>query len=91
MKGDASRKPLTDTSSTAAAVQVELLRAMPASRKVGLVEDANRTSRCLALAGIALRFPQASTAERHRLLMDLVLGRTLAERVYGPCPVIRER
>lgn len=80
-----------DTSPSAAAVQVELLRAMPASRKARLVEDANRTSRRLALAGIALRFPQASAAERQRLLMDLVLGPELAERAYGPLPVIKER
>ena len=64
---------------------------MPASRKVRLVEDANRTSRVLALAGIALRFPQASAVERQRLLMDLVLGRELAKRVYGPLPVTLER
>lgn len=57
---------------------------MPASRKVGLVEDANRTARRLALAGIGLRFPDASEQERVRRLMDILLGADLAARVYGP-------
>lgn len=75
---------LTDTSAEAAEVQLRVLRAMPASRKVGLVEDANRTARGLALAGIDLRFPGASDAQRVRLLMDLVLGEELAVRAFGP-------
>ena len=69
---------VTDTSSEAAEVQRRLLRAMPPSRKVSLVEDANRTARRLALAGIELRLPRASAAQRFRLLMDLVLGEELA-------------
>lgn len=73
-----------DTSAAAADVQVQVLRAMPASRKIDLVEDANRTARRLALAGIGLRFADASQEERVRLLMDIVLGAELAERVYGP-------
>jgi hypothetical protein len=76
--------PVNDTSDAAAEVQIRLLRAMPASRKVELVEDANRTARRLALAGIGLRFPEASEEERVRLLMDILLGADLAVRVYGP-------
>jgi len=75
---------VNDTSDVAAEIQIRLLRAMPASRKVGLVEDANRTARRLALAGIGLRFPDASDEERIRLLMDILLGAELAMRVYGP-------
>jgi hypothetical protein len=75
---------VNDTSDAAAEVQVQVLRAMPAARKVALVEDANRTARRLALAGIGLRFPDASLERRLRLLMDIVLGADLAERVYGP-------
>ena len=75
---------MNDTSEAVAEVQVQVLRAMPASRKIGLVEDANRTARRLALAGIGLRFADASHEERVRLLMDIVLGAELAERVYGP-------
>jgi hypothetical protein len=79
-----SSRPLTDTSSDAAAVQFRILREMPAWRKVQLVEDANRTARRLALAGISLRHPDASETERVRLLLDLVLGDSLAAEVYGP-------
>jgi len=53
-------------------------------RKISLVEDANRTARRLALAGIELRFPGVSPEERLRLLMDVVLGEELAARLYGP-------
>jgi hypothetical protein len=75
---------VNDTSEAAAAFQIGVLRAMPAARKIALVEDANRTARRLAMAGIALRFPEASPEQRVRLLMDIVLGEVLAERVYGP-------
>ena len=84
MKTVARTPPVDDTSHAAAEVQARVLRAMPASRKIALVEDANRTARRLALAGIALRYPTASPEERVRLLMDIVLGADLAERVYGP-------
>lgn len=91
MKVHAALPSLTDTSGAAAEVQIRVLRGMPAWRKVSLVEDANRTARCLALAGIGLRFPGASREERIRLLMDLLLGRELADRVYGARPKIPER
>lgn len=73
-----------DTSDVAAEIQIRLLRAMLPSRKVGLVEDANRAARQLALAGIGLRFPEATEEERVRMLMDILLGAELAKRVYGP-------
>lgn len=75
---------MQDTSDDAKRVRYGLLRAMDPARKIELVEDANRTARRLALAGIEIRNPEASPAERVRLLMDLVLGRDLAARVYGP-------
>jgi hypothetical protein len=77
---------VTDTTADAAAVQFRVLREMPASRKLALVDDASRTARLLALAGITLRFPDSTPEQRNRLLMDLLLGRELAERVYGPAP-----
>ena len=82
---------VNDTSADAAEVQTQLLRAMPPRRKIGLVEDANRTARRLALAGIELRHPGASTEQRVRLLMDVMLGDELAARVYGPRLGIPER
>ena len=74
----------SDTSPEAAEAQLRVFRAMSPARKIALVEDANRTARRLALAGIELRFPHASESERFRLLMDLILGKELAARVYGP-------
>jgi hypothetical protein len=74
----------SDTSLDAQEVQYRVLRAMSPARKVALVEDANRTGRRLAMAGIALRHPEASPEERVRILMDVVLGPQLAADVYGP-------
>ncbi len=75
---------VSDTSTEAAEVQHRVLRGMAPGRKISLVEDANRTARRLALAGIDLRFPGVSPEQRVRLLMDVVLGEKLAARVYGP-------
>ncbi len=91
VKPKGAHQAASDTSPDAAAVQIRVLREMPATRKVSLVEDANRTARHLALAGIALRYPDASEALRFRLLMDLVLGEELAARAYGPRPEIAGR
>ena len=77
-------RSVNDTSDDAAEARHRVLRAMPPSRKVALVEDANRTARRLALAGIQLRFPGASDEERSRLLIDLLLGEELAVRAFGP-------
>jgi len=60
------------------------MRAMSPSRKIALVEDANRTARRLALAGIQLRCPDASDEERSRLLIELFLGEELAGQAFGP-------
>ena len=53
-------------------------------------ERANRTARRLALAGIQLRFPDASDEERSRLLIELLLGEELAERAFDPKGPARE-
>jgi hypothetical protein len=73
-----------DTSSDAEAVQVEIYRRMTARRKLELVEEANRTTRDLALAGLRSRHPEAGPEELFRRLMDLMLGEELAAEVYGP-------
>jgi len=91
MKVKPAARSLTDTARATAAVQIQVLRGMSPRRKVGLVEDANRTARCLALAGIGLRYPGSSQEERIRLLMNLLLGQELAGRVYGPGPTGPDR
>lgn len=67
-------------------MQCRVLREMSPARKIELVEDANRTARRLAMAGIRLRYPDATPEQQFRLLMDIVLGEELAARVYGPRP-----
>lgn len=84
IRRDSQIAGVNDTSVEAAELQSQVLRAMPPSRKISLVEDANRTARQLALAGIKLRFPTAAPEQTVRLLMDLILGDELAARVYGP-------
>lgn len=74
----------SDTSPEAARVQREIYREMTAGRKLELVEDANRTARVLALAGLAQRYPEDPPERLHRRLFDLVLGPELARRAYGP-------
>ena len=75
-----------DTDPEAERIQIEIFRRMPAWRKVQLVEDANRTARQLALAGLRQRHPEAGPEEVHRRLMGLFLGEELATEVYGPLP-----
>jgi hypothetical protein len=77
---------LSDTSLEAAAVQIDIYRRMTPQRKLEIVEDANRTSRLLALAGLRQRFPDASAEELHLRLFHLVLGTELATAVYGSLP-----
>jgi hypothetical protein len=73
-----------DTSAEAEAVQLEILRQMPAWRKVRTVNDQNRTVRLLALAGLRSRYSSAGPDELHRRLMSLLLGEQTAARVFGP-------
>jgi len=75
-----------DTSPEAEAKQLEILRAMPPWRKLQLVNEAIKTSRALARAGLRDRHPDADEEEIQRRLFDLLLGEELAERVYGPPP-----
>lgn len=80
-----SRRTLSrDTTPEAEAVQIEIYRRMSPGRKLALVEEANRTARALALAGLRQRYPDADGTELFRRLMDLTLGRELAAEVYGP-------
>jgi len=54
------REALSDTDPSSELVRIRILREMSPRRKVELVEDANRTSRLLALAGIRARHPELS-------------------------------
>ena len=74
----------SDTRPEAKRVQIELLRQAPPWRKLEMLGQLNQTARTLALSGLRQRYPRASSEQLRRHLADLLLGPTLAERVYGP-------
>ena len=67
-------------------VLIDLLRRMPAWRKLELVGQLNRMADTLALSGLRQRYPDASPEELRRRLAELRLGPELAARVYSPGP-----
>jgi hypothetical protein len=73
-----------DTDLETERVLVEIMRALPAWKKLALLDDACSTARALALAGLRARHPQATDAVLHRMLMGLLLGEGIAARVWGP-------
>jgi hypothetical protein len=73
-----------DTTPQAEAVQLAILRRMPAWQKVALATQLNQRTEELALRGLRTRYPHAAERELRRRLFDLKLGPALALRVYGP-------
>ena len=74
----------TDTSLEVERMQIELMRAAPAWRKVELAGQMFDSMKLLARAGLRQRYPQADETELQRRLADLLLGPALGERVFGP-------
>ncbi len=74
----------SDTDGPAEEAQIAVLRILPAWRKLELLGDACDTNRALMLAGLRSRFPDLSEAELHSKLMELLVGKDLAERIWGP-------
>jgi hypothetical protein len=74
---------LTDTRPEAEAVLFELLRQTPPWRKLRTMDQLNQQMRGLALSGIRARHPLADEVEVQRHLADLLLGPTLATKVYN--------
>ena len=72
-----------DTETSAERAQIEILRALPAWRKLELLADCCETNRTLMLAGLRSRSPDASESEVHRMLMDLLWGEEEAARAWG--------
>lgn len=75
-----------DTDRSAQNVQIEILRAMPAWRKLELLADCCESNRALMEAGLRSRFPDADDAEIHHLLLELILGKETAARVRNGSP-----
>ena len=70
-----------DTESMAERTQIEILKTIPAWRKLELLGDACETNRALMLAGLKSRFPTASEDELHRMLMGLLVGEETAAQI----------
>jgi len=74
-----------DTGNSAERAQIEILRSLPAWRKLELLADCCESNRSLMLAGLRSRFPGAAEPELNRMLMDLLWGEEEAARAWG-CP-----
>jgi len=73
-----------DTDRATEMVLIEVMRALPAWKKLALVDDACATARALLLAGLRARHPGASEDALRHMLMGLLLGEEIATRVWGP-------
>lgn len=73
-----------DTRPEAEKVQIELLRQAPIWRKLEMVGQINETVRIMALSGLRWRYPEDTVERLQRRLADLLLGKEMAEKVYGP-------
>lgn len=82
---------MLDTHPDVERVQIDLMRTTPVWRKMDLLAQLNQTARLFAISGLRRRHPQATEQEIRRRLADLILGAELAERVYGPLVLERER
>lgn len=79
---------LSDTRPEVAALQRKLLRQAGAAQKLAMLGQMNQTVKILALSGLRSRYPDDSVDMLRRRLADLILGPTLARRVYGP-PIVK--
>jgi hypothetical protein len=72
----------SDTHPKMEALQIEFIRAMPAWKKLSIVDGLNETVKTLAVSGIKQRHPNATPAQVQRMLAELLLGAELAHKVY---------
>jgi hypothetical protein len=72
----------SDTHPKMEALQIELIRRMPAWKKIAVVDGLNEAVKTLAISGIKERHPNATPQEIQRMLADIILGAELARRVY---------
>lgn len=72
----------SDTHPQMEALQIELIRRMPAWKKIFIVDDLNATVKMLAISGIKQRHPAATPEQIRRMLAELMLGAELARKVY---------
>jgi len=73
---------LSDTHPKMEALQIEIIRSMPACKKLALVDGLIETVKTLARGNIRERHPVATPQEIHRMLAERLLGAELAQKVY---------
>lgn len=73
----------SDTHPKMEALQIQIIRQMPAWKKIAVVDSLNETVKSLAISGIRERHPGAAPEQVHRLLAELRFGAELAQKVYG--------
>jgi hypothetical protein len=73
----------SDTNPKMEALQIQLWRQASPTRKMNMLAQLNAAGCLLALTGLRSRFPQASEAELHFKLAELLLGDELAQKVCG--------
>lgn len=72
----------SDTHPQIEALQIEIIRRMPAWKKISVVDELNEMVKTMAISGLKERHPEATPQQIHRLLADLMLGPELAQKVY---------
>lgn len=77
-------KLFPDTSKEAERVYIGLLRGASPRRKLEMVAEMNETVEMLAMSGLRKRHPDAGEEELRRRMADILLGKELAAKVYGP-------
>jgi len=73
----------SDTHPKMEALQIKLLREVPAWRKMEMLAQLNASARTLALSGLRQRHPNAGERELRRRMAGLLLGDEIAQKVYG--------
>ena len=71
-----------DTHPKMEALQIQIIRRMPAWKKLAIVDGLNETVKTLAISGIQQRHPNATPAQIQRMLAEQILGMELAGKVY---------
>ncbi|MBI3738174.1 MAG: hypothetical protein HY258_03915 [Chloroflexi bacterium] len=63
-------------------MQIELIRRMPAWKKISIMDGLNETVKTLAISGIKERHPDATPQQIQRMLAEMMLGEELARKIY---------
>jgi hypothetical protein len=74
---------ISDTTTQAREIQLELYRKMTPAKKIELIFDAYRTGQLLSMVGIRNQYPSASENEVWHIWAKRHLGEELYNKVYG--------